>query len=183
MVMGLGTMALEILVLVLYQTRFGSLYQQLGVLIAAFMAGMAAGSAAGSQVAGRPHAGLRLLAGLQAGLGVLAAALALWLLWGASLPESGWALGSRAGYVLVLVAAGAGGGGVFALSAALWSRSSPEVSGQGGILYAADLLGATLGTLGISLLVLPVWGIVPALGLVALLHLGAGGLALLPVKS
>ena len=183
MVMGLGTMALEILVLVLYQTRFGSLYQQLGVLIAAFMAGMAAGSAAGTHMAGRPQAGLWLLAELQGGLAVLAAALALWLTWGVSLPASGWELGTRAGYLLVLVAAGVGGGGVFALSAALWSRSSPEVRGQGGILYAADLLGATLGTLGVSLLVLPVWGIVPALGLVALLHLGAGGLALLPSKS
>ncbi|HZE21481.1 MAG TPA: fused MFS/spermidine synthase, partial [Desulfobaccales bacterium] len=38
-VMGLGTMALEILVLVLYQISLGSLYRQLGILIAAFMAG------------------------------------------------------------------------------------------------------------------------------------------------
>ncbi len=58
-VMGLGTMALEILVLVLYQIRLGSLYQQLGMLIAAFMAGMAAGSAAGFHWTGGPGA-LRL---------------------------------------------------------------------------------------------------------------------------
>ena len=51
--------------------------------------------------------------------------------------------------------------------------------GQGGMLYAADLLGATLGTLGVSLLVLPVWGILPALWLVAFLHAGAGVMALL----
>ncbi len=56
-VMGLGTMALEILVLVLYQIRLGSLYRELGMLIAAFMAGMAAGSAAGSHWTGRPGAG------------------------------------------------------------------------------------------------------------------------------
>ena len=56
-VMGLGTMALEVLVLVLYQIRLGSLYQQLGMLIAAFMAGMAAGSAAGSRWTGRLRGG------------------------------------------------------------------------------------------------------------------------------
>ena len=77
--MGLGTMALEILVLVLYQIRLGSLYQQLGLLIAAFMAGMAAGSAAVCRWTGRARGGPRLLAGLQGGLAVLAAALALWL--------------------------------------------------------------------------------------------------------
>ena len=79
LVMGLGTMALEILVLVLYQIRLGSLYQQLGLLIAAFMAGMAAGSAAGCRWAGRAGGGPRRLAGLQGGLALLAVSLALWL--------------------------------------------------------------------------------------------------------
>jgi len=182
-VMGLGTMALEILVLVLYQIRLGSLYQQLGILIAAFMTGMAAGSAAGSHWFGRLRGGVRLLGGLQGGLALLAGALALWLQWGVSLPASGWEFWTRAGYVLVLATAGFGGGGVFALSAALWTEIQPEARGQGGMLYAADLLGATLGTLGVSLLVLPVWGILPALWLVAVLHTGAAVMALLAPGS
>jgi spermidine synthase len=182
-VMGLGTMALEILVLVLYQISLGSLYRQLGILIAAFMAGMAAGSAAGAHRFRRSPGGLRLLAGMQGGLALLAAGLAVWLTWGPSWPASGSEFWTRAGYVLVLAAAGFGGGGVFALSAALWHEVQPEVRGQGGMLYAADLLGATLGTLGVSLLVLPVWGIVAALWLVAILHIGAGVLALSPLKK
>ncbi len=177
-VMGLGTMALEILVLVLYQISQGSLYQQLGLLIAAFMAGMAGGSAAGSCWAGRAGAGPRLLAGLQAGLAALALGLVLWLKWGAGPPAAPGEWGTRAGYLLVLAAAGFGGGGVFAVSAALWNQAAPQARGKGGRLYAADLLGATLGTLGISLLVLPVWGILPALGLVTFLQAGAGVLAL-----
>jgi hypothetical protein len=83
----------------------------------------------------------------------------------------GWIL---AGYALILVLAGFGGGAVFALSADLWRQARPRADGPGGVLYAADLLGATLGTLGVSLLVLPVWGLVPALVLVAALHAGAG---------
>jgi len=182
-VMGLGAMALEILVLVLYQIRLGSLYQQLGMLIAAFMAGMAAGSAAVSRWTNRLRGGPRLLAGLQGGLAVLAAALALWLQGGVSVSASGSEFWTRAGYVLLLVAAGFGGGGIFALCAALWHELQPEARGQGARLYAADLLGATLGTLGVSLLVLPVWGIVAALWLVAFLHAGAGVIALLAPRS
>jgi MFS family permease len=144
---------------------------------------MAAGSAAGAHRFGRRRGGIRLLAGLQGGLALLAAGLALWLKWGVSLPASGWEFWTRAGYVLVLAAAGFGGGGVFALSAALWNEIQPEARGQGGMLYAADLLGATLGTLAVSLLVLPVWGIVPALWMVAILHIGAGVIALNPVKK
>jgi spermidine synthase len=181
--MGLGTMALEILVLVLYQIRLGSLYRELGMLIAAFMAGMAAGSAAGSRWTVRPRGGPRLLAGFQGGLAVLAACLALWLQ-GAVFAAAAWPeFWTRATYLLVLLAAGFGGGGIFALSAALWHEIQPQARGQGGMLYAADLLGATLGTLGVSLLLLPVWGIVPALWLVALLHAGAGLTALLAPKA
>ncbi|MHB9074344.1 MAG: spermidine synthase [Desulfobaccales bacterium] len=183
MVMGLGTMALEILVLILYQIRLGSLYRELGVLVAAFMAGMAAGSALGARWSGRHGGGPRLLAGLQGGLAVLAAALALWLEWGFSPGGEGWQLPAQAGYVLVLAAAGLGGGGVFAVSAALWAKIEPGARGQGGKLYAADLLGATLGTLGVSLLVLPVWGIIPTLGVVAFLHTGAGLMALFQQES
>jgi spermidine synthase len=179
-VMGLGTMALEILVLILYQIRLGSLYRELGVLVAGFMAGMAAGSALGTRWSGRFRGGVHLLAGLQGGLAVLAGALALWLKWGFSPGAAGWELPTQVEYVLVLAAAGCGGGGVFAVSSALWAEIEPNTQGQGGKLYAADLLGATLGTLGVSLLVLPVWGILPTLCLVAFLHGGAGVLALLP---
>ncbi len=181
-VMGLGTMALEILVLVLYQIRLGSLYRELGLLFAAFMAGMAAGSAAGSRWTGRRRGPL-LLAALQGGLAVLAVSLALWLPGGDSVSASWSESWTRAGYLLVLAAAGACGGSIFALCAAFWHEARPEVRGQGGMLYAADLLGATLGTLGISLLVLPVWGIVAALWLVALLHAGAALMAFLTPPS
>jgi spermidine synthase len=182
-VMGVGTMAMEILGLVLYQIRLGSLYQQLGLLIAAFMAGMAAGSAAVSHWASGPRGGPRLLAGLQGGLAVLAASLALWLQGGVALGASGPEFWTRVGYVLMLAAAGCGGGGIFAASAAIWHEIVPAARAQGGRLYAADLLGATLGTLGVSLLVLPVWGIVAALYMVAFLHAGAGLMALLSPKS
>jgi len=173
LVMGLGTMALEIVVLILYQVHLGYLYRQMGILIAAVMGGMAAGGAVGARLADRPQAGVRLAALLQGGLAGLAVLLALLLprVSGMALPA--WETLTQAGYALVLAAAGFGGGGIFALSAGLWAQARPGAGARGGVLYAADLLGATLGTLGVSLLVLPVWGILPALYLVAALHAGA----------
>ncbi len=179
MVMGLGTMALEILVLVLYQIQLGSLYRQLGLLIAAFMAGMGAGAAAGGWLtrAGQvqPDRGPRLLRrGLTALQGLLAAlALLLALVLSrkplAALPVPDYLV--QGGFVFIMMVAGFGGGGIFALSSGLWVRG--ESSARGGLLYAADLLGSTLGTLGFSFFILPVWGIWPALILVAVLHIGA----------
>lgn len=179
LVMGLSTMALEILVLVLYQIRWGSLYRQLGLLIAAFMVGMAAGSALGTRLGAGGRQGRLLLAAFQGGLAALAALLAFWLSRGPDLAPA-WDAAAQAGYVLLLVAAGFGGGGIFALGAAQWQIERPGAAPRGGVLYAADLLGATLGTLGVSLLVLPVWGILPALYGVAVLNAGAGAMLLAP---
>jgi spermidine synthase len=191
MVMGLGAMALEVLVLILYQIRFGYLYRQLGMLIAAFMVGMAAGSAAGGALwtrwgGGKAGGGGRvgrsgpgLVAALQGAMAGLAVIMALGLSAGPAPPWPDYL--AQAAYALVLAAGGCAGGGIFALSAALWAQGQPGFSGGGGgggWLYAADLLGATLGTLGVSLLVLPVWGILPALYLVAALQAGAGLLLL-----
>lgn len=186
MVMGLGTMALEILVLVLYQIQLGSLYRQLGLLIAAFMAGMAGGAAAGGHwlrlAAGRPDRGARVLNRRLAALQALPAALALILaLCWRLLPVSTWPVPeplAQGGFALILAAAGFGGGGIFALSSGLWVRGQGESGVKGGQLYAADLLGSTLGALGFGCLILPVWGIWPALLLVAAAHAGAA-LALL----
>ncbi len=173
-VMGLGVMALEILVLILYQIRFGYLYRHLGMLIAAFMVGMAAGSRA-LQSRGAPG-GLGSVAALQGALAALAALLALWLACGFSYPWPEWVV--QAAYALLLTAGGFAGGGIFASAADLWAREGREAGAAGGFLYAADLLGATLGTLGISLMVLPAWGVLTSLYLIAALHAGAALLLL-----
>ena len=181
MVMGLGTMALEVLVLVLYQSRFGSLYRQLGLLIAAFMAGMGTGAAlagrwlrAGPARSDREPRLLRLgLAAMQVLLAALALLLALVLSRGsqAAMPVQDFLV--QGGLALVMIVAGFGGGAIFALSSALWVRDRGDSGAKGGGLYAADLAGSTLGTLGFSFFILPVWGIWPALLVVAALHAGA----------
>ncbi len=200
-VMGLGAMVLEIVVLILYQIRFGYLYRHLGLLIAAFMVGMAAGGAAGGAMggamgarraagqAGAPGGGqgtgqggeLRLVAALQGLMAALAALLSGWLACGFAYPWPDYLV--QAAYALILAAGGFAGGGIFALAAALWAQEGPGAGPAGGYLYAADLLGATLGALGVSLVILPVWGLLPALYLLAALHAGAALLLLMPAAA
>ncbi len=171
LVMGLGTMALEVTVLILYQVYLGYLYRQLGLLIAAFMAGLWAGGTWGARQGGDSLFLTRRLAALQGGLAALPLILAA-ILWSISrapslvLPE----LILQGGFICLLALAGFMGGGIFSLSASLWRQAHPDAALEGGLFYAVDLLGATLGTLGMSLIIVPIWGILPALFGLAALH-------------
>jgi spermidine synthase len=179
LVMGLAGMALEVLVLVLCQVHLGLLYRQLGLLVAAFMAGLGVGGAWGARLAARGRATPALLAACQGGLALLALFLALALPVQAAsgyLPPDVFLQGI---YLVVLFAAGFAGGGVFSLASSLWQKTRPATAWRDGLFYAVDLLGATLGSLGLSLVVLPVWGIVPAFWGIAGLLLWAVILALL----
>ena len=170
LIMGLGAMALEVLVLILCQIHLGLLYRQMGLLIAAFMAGMGAGGAWGVRLAAQGRATPALLAGCQGALALLALFLALTLpvlAASADLPPD---LLLQGIYLMILFSAGFAGGGVFSLASSLWQQRSPGTPWRDGLFYAVDLLGATLGSLGLSLLVLPVWGLLPALYGVAVLH-------------
>jgi spermidine synthase len=173
-IVGAASIALEILALLIFQIHLGYLYRQLGLLIAAFMLGLAAGGAWGVRQAGHPGR----LAALQGTQALLVGLATVGL---ASLP-SGPAQAALAavGAVLLLAAGGFTGGGVFAMAAAAWKSRRP---GEGeGKLYAADLLGATLGAVGVSLLILPAWGVLPALAAVAALQALAGLVAWIAIR-
>jgi len=169
LIMGLGAMALEVIILILCQIHLGLLYRQMGLLIAAFMAGMGLGSAWGVRLAAEARATSGRLAACQGGLACLALLLAVGL---PALAASGYLpsdLLLQAFYLAVLFGAGFAGGGVFSLASSLWHQHLPATPGRDGLFYAVDLLGGTMGSLGLSLVVLPVWGVVPALwGLVGL---------------
>jgi spermidine synthase len=173
LIMGLGAMALEVIVLILCQVHLGLLYRQLGLLIAAFMAGMGVGSAWGVRLAARGRVTPGVLALCQGGLACLALVLALAL---PVLTSSGYLPPKfllQALYLVILFSAGFAGGGVFSLASSLWQQQRPATSWRDGLFYAVDLLGATVGSLGLSLVVLPVWGLLPALYAMAFLHLWA----------
>ncbi len=147
---GFSVMALEVVVLLAYQCGHGALYQQLGLLVAAFMAGMAFGAARA------PRASWTGLRRLQLGLAAAGlAALALSHSPARMPPPLFAAFG---------LAAGALGGALFAVAATLARGSAARIAGR---LYAIDLVGAAAGAVLSSLLLVPLFGISASCALVA----------------
>ena len=153
----------ESLLLLVYQSRHGVLYQDLGLLLMAFMAGLAAGAFAVDLMRHRPvDARGASAAVLLAALTVLAGALGLAL-------ETGADFGlAQTGFWLFAFGA---------LTGAVFARLSAEAGDQAaaaGPLYGADLAGGCVGALAASLLLIPLVGFVGTavvLGGVALLAL------------
>ena len=164
---GLAGMLLETVLLLAYQARSGALYERLGVLLMAFMAGLTAGAWLVARIAapGRRAAVIgRTTVALLAALAAVGAVTARLI---ASGSPMGLAVTSA-----VLLAGGAAVGGVFACAAA---ASGDRSGGAVGRLYGADLAGGAVGSLLASLVLVPMAGLVPTawtvvgLGLVALL--------------
>ena len=161
--MGLGVMGLEMVVLILFQVTLGYLYGQLSLLLAAFMVGMAGGSYLAGVGLARGMAARWLAWGCQAGLAVLMGLLGfslpglLRLSW---LREDVW---GQMTFALILIAGGLLAGGVFAAQAEMSRQQGATLALSAGRLYAVDLLGATLGTLGVGFLLLPCFGPAQAL--------------------
>jgi hypothetical protein len=148
---GLLGMVIESALIVHYQVKTGILYQDLGLLITAFMAGLACGS-------GGVH---RLLASAASGRVTAratgAAALGAFILLSLAVARLADTAAAPLGSTLAgLFLAGC-------LVAALFASASLDaVEQQRSVvssLYAADLVGGCLGSLAASLLLVPLLGI------------------------
>jgi spermidine synthase len=159
-VVALVGMLLESVVLMHYQVTQGVVFQDVGLLLAAFMAGLAAGTWVAGRSAGSngpSRRGGRVVVGL---LGAVAAGLTSFLAIDAT--------PTLAGASLMLVAVGALVGGGFA-----WASLCAGAGQRAAIapLYAADLVGGAAGAVVGGLILIPVLGLTPTAAI-------AGGLAL-----
>ncbi len=169
---GLAGMTADLVVILAFQVRYGHVYQQVGLLITAFMAGLGAGGLAMSTLAARPGRPWRVLTALEAGITAAWAGLAgaVALLLSQQSPPS--ALDQ--GLLLAMnVVAGALVGLEFPLANRILQRGGEEGSRVAGALYAWDLLGATVGAVAVSAVLLPALGLVQTVLLVALLKAGS----------
>ena len=160
--MGLTTMAVELLVLVRYQTLHGIVYGRIAALLAAFMAGLALGALRGALRNPVRPAQIVLLQACLLGL-VLTLEFAI------RGRPSGLALGAS------LFVLGFFGGDFFVVAAAL----APDSPRRPGAAYAADLLGSFAAAAVLSAVLIPLAGL-PAL-FAALVLLNSFGLLYLIV--
>lgn len=175
---GLGMVA-EALLLLAYQARRGVLYQDLGLLLMAFMGGLALGAAAVAARRQGAETSARRVAG--AGPGPAPARDSRWLglqLLGAlALAAAGLSWRLRAGVGLELVETAVWLLAFGALTAAIFANASRQAEDQAraiGPLYGADLIGGCAGSLAASLLLIPLVGLANTALLMAGVALAAG---------
>ncbi len=142
-------MSFTVILLLAYQSVFGHVYERVGLLTAAFMAGSAAGALV-SRTAARPVWHLRF-----SSAGLLITALAA--------PRF---FQHELNFLAIALLVGALGGSVFSAAA----RFLAEDRTSAGRLYASDLAGAVLGALLTTLLTVPLFGMTRALLFLAALQ-------------
>ncbi|MGA2270919.1 MAG: fused MFS/spermidine synthase [Bryobacteraceae bacterium] len=181
--MGFTLIGLEMLLLLAFQAIYGCVYQQLAIVIAAFMAGMALGSwlALVGRVSDLPRQ-MRALAFLQA-----LAALAPLLLYAVFeaithvTSPVGLFLVSQLLFPALALLCGTLGGYEFPLASRIFFSSSRERSP--GALYALDLAGSCLGAVLFSAWLVPVFGFLRTALLASMVSLAPAVMAMLPVSE
>jgi spermidine synthase len=173
---GLAASALEVVLLLAVQVLFGSLYYQVGLIVTMFMLGLVIGAALiGGRWARLPGTTGRQLASLAVAVGLFAALLPLALVglgrWEgpAALTVGQVAIPLLALLLAVLV------GMQFPLAARVDFQDPATTSAR---LYTADYIGAALGALLVSTLLIPVLGVFVVCLLIAGLNLLAAGVML-----
>jgi hypothetical protein len=146
MIMAFAGMVLETILLLHFQTQNGILYQDIGILMTAFMAGLALGAA----VPAKLHQPITKRHGIFLSAGFLILSIAI-----------GWRIqsGGNSGLLEIscfLILSGLLTAGVFAY-AGLRLKSDPNKAIVS--LYTADLLGGCLGSIFTSLLLAPFVGL------------------------
>ena len=153
---GLAGMMLEVVILLAFQVRHGSLYAQVSLIVTAYMVGMVLGS---RLAASRPWAAPTARRALLALMGALVVGAAvLPFLLGRPLPA--------AVFPLLALLGGGWGGAVFPLAL---QAERGDVGRAAGRLYGADLAGGCLGALLGGTFFIPLLGIPQTCGVIALL--------------
>ncbi|MEN6575385.1 MAG: 4Fe-4S binding protein [Phycisphaerales bacterium] len=159
---GWVAIAMVLLLMYLYETHFGSLYLHVGLISSLFMGGLTAGALlAGRLMARQPaHRSVYvLLVSMLLTHAIVLATLALssfgsWAGNGETLFRSGHGV-----FALAFVLSGLCCGGYWPIAAAQLAGGAFHPGESGGRLETADHIGACLGGLAASLLMIPVLGI------------------------
>ncbi|MDD5676648.1 MAG: hypothetical protein PHW60_01485 [Kiritimatiellae bacterium] len=182
---GLCGMALELILIFIFQSLLGYVYSKVGLIVAMFMLGLTLG-AFGAPCFIRRGTCLRWCAMMGIEIMLIAEAACIpWLMTGLSsglMPWIPWGWVEASIYGLI-AGSGALVGVQFALVNELLKNAAPATpgrdtlaSGQGiaaAITNAADLAGAALGALVVGVLLLPLFGITAACYLLAVLKVAS----------
>jgi spermidine synthase len=169
---GFAGAGLEVVLLVGFQILYGYVYHMLGVIITAFMVGLAVGAYIANM--GLREMGRREFVLMEVAIAVLSMLISAAIIWLNTL-ESVRAvfLGSKIIFPLLASVLAILVGMEFPLASKL---SFEEVASTSARLYNADLIGASVGALVVSTLLIPILGIVKVCLLVGAMNIASGTL-------
>jgi spermidine synthase len=156
-VQGAAEISLEIMIILGFQSVFGSSYLEVALVVAAFMAGLAVGSwyygARALKKALDDRQNIVNILGFTAVVAVgLTPVLYVVAKWGVLLPD----VLIHVVFLLLASVAGAAGGLQFPAAVRLLEKTGR--SGSAGLLYGVDLIGSAAGAVAVSILIIPIMG-------------------------
>jgi spermidine synthase len=178
---GFCGMALEVLLIFVFQSLYGYVYTRLGLIVAVFMCGLVLGAPSGRSMAGRRTV---LAASAMIGLELLLVGIALGV---PKLAGSAFGSGTFHAYhgwaeAVIYVGVGLVGwavGAEFVLANRLFCDAGGAVGVAAAMTDASDHLGAAAGSFIVGVLLVPVLGIQASCGVLAALK----GMSLLCLLS
>jgi len=159
-IMGFSLISLQLILLLGFQAKFGYVYQQLALLIGVFMAGIATGSNVALKQVVKPKVKLKnKLVNIHLLLAILPIILILFLSEVISylyyIDESffTWFI-----FPLFALICGGAGGYQFPFTSKLYFGTGSNINQNAGILYGIDILGAMVGTILLTIIMIPLFG-------------------------
>ena len=168
---GAASIGLQIVLIDAYQSRFGVIFERIGLVAALFMAGLAIGAAAFQALAGRGRASP---ASRVAVLLLAMAALALAVPWWVGLLAAALPLPAEIGFAACFALSGVLSGAAFPAIGRLVEGRGLDSGRIGALVESADHWGAALGALLAGTIVIPVVGVADSSRLLAALLAIAG---------
>ncbi|MGA2797552.1 MAG: fused MFS/spermidine synthase [Thermoguttaceae bacterium] len=171
---GFAASALEVVLLLGFQILFGCVYHQVGLIITMFMLGLGIGSLGMNRLL--PRCGRKHLVALALAIAIYSACVpyVLMALGQTESPAAAWASWAAIPVMTLLLAMLVGL--EFPLAGKVGFQ---EVTATAARLYTADYIGAALGALLVSTLLIPVLGVIAVCLIAAGLNLFAAGMMII----
>jgi spermidine synthase len=171
---GFTGMTADLIIVFAFQTLYGYVYHWIGLIITAFMVGLSLGGLLMTRRLAVIQEGQSVLLRLELAIVLFWALMPLALSTGFShithpliFSSIQWgllALNALAGFLV---------GAQFPLANKMWLKGREGRRGTTGALYASDLVGAFVGSMVVSVVLIPVLGIVETCLLAAILKVGS----------
>lgn len=182
---GFTGISLEIILIIGFQVLYGYLYHLVGIIIAAFMLGLAIGIAYITPRLAEIKDETKNLAMWQMGLGIYSIALAC-LLYLFSFCPAGIIsqINIKIIFPLLTLIDGFFVGLMFPVASRGYVKLTGKGPGEsGGMLYASDLIGACIGSVFVSVFLVPLYGIFSTLVLIGSLNFATAIILKMPGKK